>query len=225
MKLRSMNLRISVFNILAGSSLAALTSAAGAADAPTSATASPAGLEEIIVTARRKEESLQDVPQTVSAVTAETIEKLNILKFEDVQSVTPGLTLSSGTTGYTTTASMRGVSFNVESGASETVAFYLNDAPTDSNFLFQSMYDIGQIEVLRGPQGTLRGRASPSGAITVTTHKADVSGFGGYGMVTATDQSAYDLNGAINIPILSDVLAIRIAGITQKDKFDFVKSV
>src|SRR3546814_6456694 len=60
------------------------------------------GIAEVIVTARRKSESLQDVPQTVNAVSNETLQKLNIQKFEDVQSIVPGLTMSAGTTGYTT---------------------------------------------------------------------------------------------------------------------------
>jgi iron complex outermembrane recepter protein len=227
MALRSTILRASVFNTLAGSSLMALASVAGAQTPGGSGSTaeSQVGLEEIIVSARRKEESVQDVPQTVNAVTAATIEKLNILKFDDVQAITPGVTLSSGNTGYTTAASMRGVSFNVESGAQPTVAFYLNDAPTESNFLFQSMYDVSQIEVLRGPQGTLRGRASPSGAITVSTHKADLSEIGGYATATVTDRDAYNVNGAFNLPIVKDVWAIRFAGITQTDEFDAVKSV
>src|SRR3546814_10786012 len=88
--------------------------------------------------------------------------------------------MSAGTTGYTTAATIRGASFQVESGSSPTVEFYLNDAPIQSNSLFNSMFDVGQIEVLRGPQGTLRGRASPSGSITVTTQKPDLYESGGY---------------------------------------------
>src|SRR3546814_10361249 len=79
------------------------------------------GIAEVIVTARRKSESLQDVPQTVNAVSNETLQKLNIQKFEDVQSIVPGLTMRAGTTGYTTAATIRGASFQVESGSSPTV--------------------------------------------------------------------------------------------------------
>src|SRR3546814_10060141 len=77
------------------------------------------GIAEVIVTARRKSESLQDVPQTVNAVSNDTLQKLNIQKFEDVQSIVPGLTMSAGTTGYTTAATIRGASFQVESDRSE----------------------------------------------------------------------------------------------------------
>lgn len=183
------------------------------------------GLEEVIVTARRRDESLQDVPQTVNAVSSETLEELNLLKFEDVQAVIPGLTLASGNTGYTTAATLRGASFQVESGATPTVEFYLNDALTTSNLLFQSLYDVGQIEVLRGPQGTLRGRASPSGSITVTTRRPDVSEYGGYVSASTSDTNSNNAQGAFNLPILRDTLALRLAGVHDEGDYDEVRSI
>src|SRR5215813_3522033 len=97
-------MRARTINALAGSGLLAVATAAGAQTVSTAASpeAASAGentgfaLEEIIVTARRREESLRDVPQTVDAVTAEAVEKLNILKFEDLSAVVPGLSLVSG---------------------------------------------------------------------------------------------------------------------------------
>lgn len=182
------------------------------------------GLEEVVVTARRKDESLQDVPLVVNAVSDETLEKLNILNFADVQAVVPGLNLSGTNTGYSTTASMRGASFSQETVASATVEMYLNDANVDGNFVFQSMYDVGQIEVLRGPQGTLRGRASPSGAITVTTRRPDLADFGGYASATATDQNGTNVQGAFNLPILTDKLAMRVAAVYDENEIDGVRS-
>ena len=183
------------------------------------------GIEEIVVTARRKSESLQDIPQMVDAVTSEELEKLNILDFEDVQSVVPGLMLSSGSTGYSTSATIRGASFQPESGATPTVEFYLNDAPVNSVFLFQSMFDVGQVEVLRGPQGTLRGRAAPSGAITVTTRRPDLNEAGGYGSISRTNLDALNVQGAVNLPIIRNMLAIRIAGVDDRSQFDQVRSI
>jgi len=208
--------------LMAGSSLLAV---ACAATAQTMSDDGPPALEEIIVTARRRAESLQDVPQTVNAVTSEAIEKLNIQRFEEVQSVVPGLTLSGGNNGFTTVATMRGASYQAESGARPTVEFYLNDAPIESVFLFQTMYDLGQIEVLRGPQGTLRGRASPSGSITVTTHRADLHEFGGYADLTVTDQDRHDAQGAVNLPLIKDALALRLAGLFDENQFNDVKSI
>src|SRR6202012_5091010 len=127
--------------------------------------------------------------------------KLNIQRFEDVQSVVPGLSLQSGGAGYTATAALRGVTFNVGSGAQPTVALYLNDAPVQALFLFQSLFDIGQVEVLKRPQGTTRGISAPSGAITVTTHKPDLSEVGGYADVTLTDLQGRNVQGAMNVPL------------------------
>lgn len=181
---------------------------------------------EIVVTARRRGESLQDVPQTVNAVTSQTIEKLNLQNFKDIAAVVPGLTLSGGVTGSDAGFSLRGVSFNtLAQTATPTVQFYVNEVPTDANMLFQSMYDVGQIEVLRGPQGTLRGRSAPSGAITLTTRKPSLTEVGGYVNMTGTERGNINANAAISLPLVRDVLAVRVAGLVDRNDLDGVRSV
>jgi iron complex outermembrane receptor protein len=218
--------------MLAGASLIALSTGSAAFAAEPSSTVSSAAapaeestLGEVVVTARRKSESLQEVPQVVNVVSADSLQKLNIQRFQDISAVVPGLTLTSTTNGYQTGASMRGVSFDVVAGGGPTVAFYLNDVPVESNFLFQSMFDVGQIEVLRGPQGTTRGIAAPSGAITVTTHKPNVSEYGGYVDVTATDQHGRNVQGAVNVPVVKDVLGVRLAALHDENDGDGVRSL
>ena len=213
---------------LAGASVLAMAASAQAqtSSAPgASAPAEEATLGEIVVTARRKSESLQEVPQTVNAVTSDTLQKLNIRKFEDVQTVVPGLSLASANTGFAANASLRGVTFDVATSAQPTVALYLNDAPVQALFLFQSLFDIGQVEVLKGPQGTNRGISAPSGAITVTMHKPDLSNFGGYVDVTATDLQGRNAQGAINLPIIKDVLAVRASAVIDQNDYDGVNSI
>jgi iron complex outermembrane receptor protein len=217
---------------MASVSIAAMASAAAAQSAPaTSAVAAAAPAEEatlgeIVVTARRKSESLQNVPQSVAAVTSDTLQKLNITQFTDVQNVVPGLSLSNSTNGYTASASMRGVTFDVNTAAPlGTVATYINDAPVQTTFLFNSQFDIGQVEVLRGPQGTTRGVSTPSGAITATTHKPNLSEFGGYVNATATDQQGRNVQGALNIPVIDDVLAVRLAGVMDQNDAGGVRSI
>ena len=116
------------FKALAGSGLLAIACAATAQEGSSTSTGASAGpssvadqVEEIIVTARRRAESLEDVPQTIDVVNSESIQKYNILQFGDVQGLVPGLTLTSGANGYTTAATLRGASFQVESGARPTV--------------------------------------------------------------------------------------------------------
>jgi iron complex outermembrane receptor protein len=214
----------------AGSSLLVIASLAHAQQAPGPQTvqAKPVDdsmIEEVIVSARRRDESLQDVPQTVNAVTGASLEKLSITKFEDIQAVVPGVTLSSGNTGFSSGASMRGATYAIETGASPTVDFYLNDTLTSSFFLFQSTFDLGQLEVLRGPQGTLRGRASPSGSITVTTRRPDLQSFGGYVSAVASDQRSSNIQGAVNLPIVKDKLGLRIAAVYDNSDYDQVHSI
>jgi iron complex outermembrane receptor protein len=213
---------------LASASVAAIASTATAQPAPKTAPgAAPeaVSLGEIVVTARRRSESLQEVPQTVNAVTADTLQKLNIKKFEDVQTVVPGLSLQSASNGFSAAASLRGVTFDVTTGAQPTVALYMNDAPVQALYLFQSLFDIGQVEVLKGPQGTTRGISAPSGAITVTTHRPDLSNFGGYVDVTLTDLQGRNAQGAINVPIIKDVMALRAAAVIDQNQYDGTTSI
>ena len=181
---------------------------------------------EIIVQARRRSESAQDVPLTVNAVTSAELEKLNIRDFKDIAAIVPGLSLTPAADGLAPSASLRGVNFDVNgSGNSGTIQFYMNDAPISAGFLFNSMFDIGQVEVLRGPQGTLRGIASPSGSITLTTRKPDMEQWGGYVQGTVNTIGGVNVNGAINVPIIKGVLALRAAGIVNDDDGTRVRSL
>jgi iron complex outermembrane receptor protein len=180
---------------------------------------------DIVVTARRRAESLQDVPATVDVVTSEAIGKLNLQDFKEIQSIVPGLELGGGKNGFDATVSLRGVTVDPQSSAEPVAQFYVNDIVIDPNALFQAMYDLGQIEVLRGPQGTLRGRSAPAGAITVSTRRPDLSEVGGYIDMTGEDRGNINVNGAINLPLIRDVLAVRFAGLLDHDELDGVKSL
>jgi iron complex outermembrane receptor protein len=126
----------------------------------------------------------------------------------------------------TATASVRGITFNqVTSGNNGVIEFYLNDSPLPATNLFQSMYDVGQVELLRGPQGTLRGRAAPAGSMTVTTRRPALSEWGGYVNVTGTEDGEYNANAAVNIPIIDEMLSVRVAGLYDENEGNFVDSV
>ncbi len=208
---------------LCGVCLSALSTPAFAQTAPAAAAEA---VDEIVVSARRRDENAQDVPLVVNAVTAETIEKLNLRNFTDISTVVPGLSLGVLGNGTGGTASMRGVNFDINaSGNNPTVEFYQNDAPISSGFVLQTMYDIGQIEVLRGPQGTLRGRASPSGSITVTTRRPDLYDIGGYAEGTMNDIGGMKVQGGFGLPIINGIAAIRVAGAWDENDADRVKTI
>ena len=218
-------------NALRGVSLLALMAPLAPAVAQAQTQSAPAAQEatsltEIIVTARRRDESVQDVPAVVNAVTAEALQKTNIRNLTEVQTLVPGLTLTTAANGTGGNAQMRGVNFDINaSGNNPTVEFYLNDAPITAGVVLQQMYDVGQIEVLRGPQGTLRGRASPSGSITIATKKPDLYKPGGYLSSTVNDIGTVNANGAVNIPVIEGIAAIRIAGLYNDDDGNQVRSI
>jgi iron complex outermembrane receptor protein len=222
-------MKIQVAVMLASTSVAALFSmglVSPALAAPAAAAPPEATLGEVVVTARRRSESLQEVPQTVNAVTADTVQKLNLTTFQDIQAVVPGLTLTQGNSPVGASASLRGVSFGpLTTGGQPTVAEYMDEVPVNPVQMFASLFDIGQIEVLKGPQGTARGVSAPSGAITLTTRRPDLSQFGGYVSGIATDLQGRNAQGAVNIPIIKDVLAVRLAGVVDQSDNDGVRSI
>ncbi len=180
---------------------------------------------EIIVSARRRAESVQDVPQTVNVVTAQQVEDLNLREFTEIQQIVPGLTLTT-TSSFSSQATVRGIAFNPEaSGNNASVAFYLNDAPISSTLLFQATYDFGQFELQRGPQGTLRGTASPSGSIAYTTRRPDLSRVAAGVSGTLTDTHARKIDGFLNLPVIDGVLALRVAGVVDHNRGNQVRTI
>jgi iron complex outermembrane receptor protein len=213
-------MKVFMTSTLAGVSLIALLSPVTAsADAPSPAPAQATASQDVpavIVSARRKDELLQDVPKSISAVTSADINNLNIRRFEDVSSIVPGLSLDAGN-GYAQLTTLRGISFDVNSGQDAATDFYLNDSSIQQGYLFRSLYDISQIEVEKGPQGTLRGRSTPSGSINFATTAPNLYKVGGYvdGTVEESKIADNNVNGAINVPIIQGMLAVRLAASFQ----------
>jgi len=181
-------------------------------------------LDEVIVTAQKKDETLQTVPMTVNAVTAETISKYNLLDFKDVQNVTPGLTIKAQDT-RTATIAMRGVNVLTDAGIGPGVAIYWNEVNYDIDSAFTAMYDIGQVEVLRGPQGTLRGITAPAGAVTFVTKTPSFNEIEGTVEQTFGERSLSNTQVGISLPIIENVLAVRIAGLYGYNKDSGIKNV
>ena len=178
---------------------------------------------EIIVTAERGAAALKDVPMAVDVATGEQLKNYNILDLKDVSSLAPGLQISAE--GRSNIATLRGISFEPDIGGPAAVAVYYNEIPVDIQTAATALYDIRQIEVLRGPQGTLRGRTAPAGAITVTTQKADLRALDGYAQGTLTTLSGRNLQGAVSVPVIEDRLAIRVAGLFDRNRGNQVRNL
>ncbi len=97
--------------------------------------------------------------------------------------------------------------------------------PFDPGNTIVSIFDIGQIEVLRGPQGTSRGAPSISGAITMTTRRPDLNEFGGFAQAQYGSADHWSLQAAVNVPIIQDVLAVRLATNIEDSDFNRIYSV
>ena len=174
-------------------------------------------LEEVVVTATRRAENLQDVPVSVSALSGEQLEKLKFFDFKDMAAATPGLSMTS-TYREPGVIAVRGIGYAPNSSAPPAVDIYLNELPVNSAYAFASIYDMQQMELLRGPQGTLRGRPSPAGAVTMTTRRPDLQEVGGSVSASLSDQDAQNLQGGINLPLVRDRLAVRLAGVENKNE-------
>lgn len=179
--------------------------------------------DEIIVTATKREQALKDVPMAVDVATGEDLEKYKLFDFKDIPALAPGLQLSSN--GRNTIATLRGISFNPDIGGPAAIGIYFNEVPVDINLISTGMYDVQQIEVLRGPQGTLRGRTAPAGAITITTRRADLDAATGQVQATVTDEHGRNFQGGVSVPLVEGRLALRVAGLIDRNRANRVYNV
>ena len=170
--------------------------------AQSTATSDNGGLEEIIVTAQKREQSVQDVPIAVTAVTQESLKANRIFTVNDLGSIAPGLTVRPSAGGIQVPSfTIRGQnSFGVVAGSDKQVSIYLDgvyiSSPRGSIF---DLPDVSRLEVLRGPQGTLFGRNATAGAVSVTTR--DPSGEAGVKLVGSYgNYDAYRLRASVDLP-------------------------
>ena len=167
-------------------------------------------LEEVVVTAQKRSENVQDIAATVNVISGKDIEKYQAFDFSSIQQQTAGLTLASPNARNNIIA-MRGVSVDPESGTATAVDTYWNDAIVRPDVAFTQMYDLERIEILRGPQGTLQGRTSPAGAINIITKRADVDEAKGYIQLSAADNDGLNAQVAYGAPLIEGTLAVRVA--------------
>jgi len=176
-------------------------------------TAGRAQLEEIVVTAERRETSLQQTPISVAAFTAETIEAKGIETIEDIATFTPNLDIkgSRGTGNTSPTYQIRGLSGGGGATGERAAALYIDGVFVPRTIgPFMSMLDVERVEVLRGPQGTLFGRNSTGGAIRVFTRRPgpDMEGYVELGFGNFDRR---EVDAMVNVP-LSDSVFLRVQG-------------
>lgn len=202
--------------------IAAVAAPAFAQDAKSSAgvkAEEPAG-NDIVVTARKRTETLQDVPSSIAAIGSEQLVKLGADSLEEFAGQTPGLSM----TGNRANAQivLRGVTTGPvnqdQAEIKETVGMYLDETPIAVQRFSPNLklYDLDRVEVLRGPQGTLYGAGSMAGAIRLITRKPETNQFSASakGELASVDNggTTRTIDGMVNVPIVNDVFAIRAVG-------------
>ncbi|TCJ37062.1 TonB-dependent receptor [Parafrankia sp. BMG5.11] len=217
--------------LLCGVSFVTLPIAAAAQDAPNEQAVLDQSNEnraatgnEIIVTALRADQTLQDASATVDVVTAEDITDLNIFDVKDISSLAPGLTLTNND-GRSNVATLRGITFDPDAGTSPAVEIFMNEVPADPQTVFTALYDVEQIEILRGPQGLFRGRTSPAGAILIRTARPDMDEPAGHVQGTIADEGAYNFQGAASLPFVPGKIAMRAALLYDQNDVGSVTNV
>lgn len=175
----------------------------------------PGTLEEVIVTAQKRAEALEDVPIAISAFGGQTIEKMRLRSVEEVASLAPSTNYKNQSPAAPS-ISIRGITSDESGAGSESaVSTYLDGVDISRREGAQmAIYDMDRIEIVRGPQGTLFGTASQIGGLSLITRKPQQE-FGGYLTGAAGNLDYRRSEGALNAPI-SDVAAFRIAGFHEE---------
>jgi iron complex outermembrane recepter protein len=199
------------------------------AQSAASGSSSDLSLQEVVVTATRREESVEKVPISIAALNQQELTNYGIKSISDLAAMVPGLQFQAN--GYSlysnyTTVAIRG--FNTVVGAS-TVGIYLDDAPLQGRmsplgnvgFIFPIVFDLDRVEVLRGPQGTLFGASSESGAIRFITNQPSLTQASGFThselAFTQDGAPSWEAGAAYGAPIINDELGFRVSAWVRED--------
>ncbi|MEQ8559163.1 MAG: TonB-dependent receptor [Henriciella sp.] len=199
---------------------------AESADSGEAATEDVAIQERIMVTATRREQNLQDVPLAVTAWQQDTLSEKGIVSYDGLARETPGIVLNQPTANFNTITT-RGIATNgYGANLQAATAIYINELPISSNgnstILDPTLYDVERVEVLRGPQGTLFGANSLSGAVRILTkapnpNEFEASALVDFGLVDG-DALRQRYNGMVNVPLIEDQLALRVVGFYRDEE-------
>jgi iron complex outermembrane receptor protein len=180
------------------------------------------GLQDIVVTARRRSENLQQVPVAVTAITASALEAQSVTSLKQVSQTAPNIQFASSAQGGSSSAALvyiRGVGQTETLSTSDPgVGIYLDGVYLGRmTSLDLDTLDIARIEVLRGPQGTLFGKNTIGGAVNIVSEAPDTTAWSGRAQVTLGSFDRFDVTGGVNIPILYDSMALRVSGARRTD--------
>jgi outer membrane receptor protein involved in Fe transport len=211
--------------LLISSAVGALLAQSAAAAVEDEPRPSVSTVEEVVVTAQKREQTLIDIPQAISVVSGDTLETQQATSFSDYLKLVPGLQLTQSTPGQGRLV-MRGVNTG---GVASTVAVYMDETPFGSSSGLVNgavlagdfdTFDVARIEVLRGPQGTLYGASSMGGLLRFVTNAPDLDGYSARARVSLENTKggalSYRGTAVVNVP-LAQTVALRASGFYRKE--------
>ncbi|WP_240330854.1 TonB-dependent receptor [Sphingorhabdus sp. Alg239-R122] len=173
----------------------------------------------IIVTATRRAQDVQDIPIAVTAVGPVQLEAQNVANVTDIGSVAPSFNVSSAQAASNgVVLRIRGVGTTSNNiGFESAVGVFIDGAyQSRPGVALSEFVDVERVEVLRGPQGTLFGRNTSAGALNIINNRPDVNEFGGFANASYGSNNLISVQGAINVPLVQDTLALRVTGAYRK---------
>jgi len=173
-------------------------------------------VQALIVTAQKREENIQDVPIAMSAFTQEALERSQVAGGPDLMTQVPNMTFTK-TNFSSYSIQLRGIGTQAISATTDAaVAVAFNNTPFIRNRFFeQEFYDLQRVEVLRGPQGTLYGRNATAGVVNLISQKPKFT-YEAKASIDVSNYSSHRLEGMINLPLVEDKVALRLAGAWTK---------
>ena len=187
-------------------------------------------LEEVVVTAQRREENISRVPISISAFSQTDLNTRDIKSVGDIAKISPGVDFRP--VGYRNWIAIRGISLNAGGGVAglgpDTTALYVDDAPIQARYANAAVanavplvFDVDHIEVLRGPQGTVFGASAEGGAIRVISHAPSLTQYSGFARGEASQIDAGGVNSEMGVayggPIVADKLGFRVSAWSSHD--------
>jgi iron complex outermembrane receptor protein len=196
------------------------------------AEADNSALHEIIVTAQKREQPLQDVPTTVTVLTASELRSANVYEVDQISLVTPGILINSDQTGRNTDIKIRGIGNDEGSNLRPSIGFFYNDIPLliqkqggQSTVSDLDLGDLKRVEILKGPQSTLFGESVSGGAIDFHTQRPAISdGLNGRASVTAGNLDLTEARAAVGAPF-GDKFAVRVSAYDNRVEDQVVNTV
>jgi len=182
-------------------------------------------LEEVVVTATKKEENVQDIAQTVNALSGSTLDDYQIRDLSELAQLVSGVEFTQ-IDPRRSTIIMRGQRLDPDGGNDQPIQGYMDEMPVRAQDLFYQMYDTERVEILKGSQGTLQGVVSSAGAVQIYTRDAQIGGdeSNGYIKTTWADNMTSIIEAASDLHI-SDTLSLRFAGVKNSNDGNEIRNI